>query len=69
LPEVHQEIAAACVVQTPSGFAVMPARWARRVPGMQDLPHCGAGDRVAEFDEFALHATVPPRRIVGRDAA
>ena len=35
---------------------------------MQDLPYCGAGDRVAEFDEFALHATVPPRRIAGRDA-
>jgi hypothetical protein len=35
---------------------------------LQDLPHCGAGDRVAEFDEFALHVTVPPRRIVGRDA-
>ncbi len=28
---------------------------------------CGR-DRVAEFDEFALHAPVPPRRVVRRDA-
>ena len=38
-------------------------------PGvMQDLPHRGGGDPVAELDEFALHAPVPPRRIVRRDA-
>ena len=38
-------------------------------PGiMQDLPHGGGGDRVAEFDELALHAPVPPRRIVRGDA-
>ncbi len=36
--------------------------------GMQDLPYGGGGDRVAEFDEFALHAPVPPRRIVRGDA-
>ena len=46
------------------GQELLP-RWARAAgcgvdpSGMQDLPHCGAGDRVAEFDEFALHATVP----------
>src|ERR1019366_9810465 len=27
-----------------------------------------SGDRVAEFDEFALHAPVPPRRVVRGDA-
>jgi len=38
-------------------------------PGiMQDRPHGGGGDRVAEFDEFALHPPVPPRRVVGGDA-
>ncbi len=35
---------------------------------VQDLPHRGAGDWVAEFDEFALHAPVTPGRIVRRDA-
>ena len=35
---------------------------------MQDLPHRGSCDPVAELDEFALHAPVPPRRIVRRDA-
>jgi hypothetical protein len=34
-------------------------------PGiMQDLPHRGGCDRVAELDEFALHAPVPPCRVV-----
>ena len=38
-------------------------------PGVvQDLPHRGGGDRVAEPDEFALHAPVPPRRILRRHA-
>jgi len=38
-------------------------------PGiMQDLPHRRGSDRVAELDEFALHAPVPPSGIVGRDA-
>jgi hypothetical protein len=32
--------------------------------GMQDLPHRGGRDPVAEPDEFALYAPVPPRRIV-----
>jgi len=36
--------------------------------GMQDLPHRGSSDRVAELDELALHAPVPPRRIVHRHA-
>ena len=27
--------------------------------GMQDLPHRGGRDPVAELDEFALHPTVP----------
>ena len=38
-------------------------------PGsMQDLPHRGGCDRVAELDEFALHTPVPPPRIVRRHA-
>jgi hypothetical protein len=38
-------------------------------PGsVQDLPHRGGRDRVAELDEFALHAPVSPCRVVGRDA-
>jgi hypothetical protein len=42
------------------------APWCGADPGaMQDLPHRGGGDRVAELDEFALHAPVPPARIVG----
>src|SRR5215470_17413193 len=41
----------------------------RTDPGvMQDLPHRGRRDRVAELDELALHAPVPPRGIVGGDA-
>jgi hypothetical protein len=36
--------------------------------GMQDLPHRGGRDRVAEPDEFALHPPVPPRRIARRHA-
>src|SRR5207244_10404882 len=32
LPEVHQDVAGRWVVQEPSGCAVMPARWTRRVP-------------------------------------
>jgi len=35
---------------------------------MQDLPHRGGRDRVAELDELALHPPVPPGRIVRRDA-
>lgn len=39
-------------------------------PGvMQDLPHCGRRDRVAESDEFAPHPPVPARRVLRRDAA
>ena len=34
----------------------------------QDLPHRGAGDPVAEPDEFTLHAPVAPRRVLGRHA-
>jgi hypothetical protein len=38
-------------------------------PGVtQDLPHREGSDRVAEFDEFALHTPVPPRRVVCRHA-
>jgi len=38
-------------------------------PGVvQDLPHRGGGDRVTGLDEFALHAPVPPRRVLRRDA-
>jgi hypothetical protein len=36
--------------------------------GMQDLPDRGGSDRVAGSDEFALHAPVPPGRIVRHDA-
>jgi hypothetical protein len=36
--------------------------------GMQDLPHRRSSDRVAEPDELTLHAPVPPRRIIRRDA-
>ena len=32
--------------------------------GMQDLPHRGSSDRVADLDEFALHATVSPGRVL-----
>ena len=35
---------------------------------MQDLPHRGGGDRVAEPDQFALHPPVPPRGVLRRDA-
>jgi hypothetical protein len=38
-------------------------------PGiMQDLPHRGGGDRVAELDELAVNWPVPPGRVVRRDA-
>ena len=38
-------------------------------PGVvQDLPHRGGSDRVAELDELALHAPVPPGRVARRDA-
>jgi hypothetical protein len=38
-------------------------------PGVvQDLPDRGGGDRVTEFDEFAVDAPVSPRGVVGRDA-
>src|SRR5512142_2444672 len=36
--------------------------------GMQDLPHRGGRDRMAEPDEFALHPPVPPRWIIRRHA-
>jgi hypothetical protein len=36
--------------------------------GVQDLPHGGGRDPVAELDEFALHAPVPPGRMVRSDA-
>ena len=36
--------------------------------GVQDLPHSGGGDRVAELDQFALYAPVPPRWVVRSDA-
>ena len=45
LPGVDQEIAGCCVVQAPSGFAVMPARWARRVPGSGDDQGIGAAEQ------------------------
>src|SRR2546429_3971061 len=35
---------------------------------VQDLPDGGGGDRVAEPDEFALHAAVSPGGIAGGDA-
>jgi hypothetical protein len=47
------------------------ARAARRgidPGGVQDLPHSGGSDRVAELDEFALHAPVTPGRILRRHA-
>ena len=41
----------------------------RDLPGHPaNLPHRGGRDGVSEPDEFALHAPVPPRRIVRRDA-
>jgi hypothetical protein len=61
----------------------MPRAWAIRelFPGrsgaagrwfdsgvVQDLPDGGGGDRVAEPDEFALHAAVSPGGIIGSDA-
>src|SRR5215831_13157777 len=46
-----------------------PYGGARIDPGvMQDLPHRGRRDPVAELDELALHAPVPPRGIVRGDA-
>jgi hypothetical protein len=58
----------ACAVR--NCFQVGPVRRGCGVdPGsVQDLPHRGGCDPVAELDEFALHAPVPPRRIVCRDA-
>ena len=39
----------------------------RADPGIvQDLPHRGRCDRVAEPDQFALHPAVPPSRIIRR---
>jgi hypothetical protein len=35
---------------------------------VQDLPYRGGRDRVAEPDQFALHASVPPRRVLRRHA-
>src|SRR5258708_3024478 len=35
---------------------------------VQGVAEGGGGGRVGEFDEFALHAPVPPRRIVRGDA-
>ena len=60
-----------CCGPVRSGTASRPAPpgGVRVDPGVvQDLPHSGGGDRVAEFDQFALHAPVPPRGVVGRDA-
>ncbi len=36
--------------------------------GVQDLPHGGGSDRVAEPDEFALHPPVAPGRVLRRHA-
>ena len=36
--------------------------------GVQDLRHSGGGDQVAELDQFALYAPVPPRWVVRSDA-
>jgi hypothetical protein len=33
---------------------------------MQDLPHRGGSDPVAELDELTLHSPVPPRRVICR---
>src|SRR5712671_7660553 len=54
----------ACAVR--NCFHVGPVRrGAGADPGvMQDLPHRGCCDRVAELDEFALHPPVSPARIV-----
>jgi hypothetical protein len=55
----------------PGGNAAGPRRRCSRAvdPGIvQDLPHRGTGDWVAEFDELTLHPPVPPGRIGGRDA-
>ena len=57
----------ACAVR--NCFHVGPVRRSMAHPGiMQHLPNGGGGDRVAEFDEFALHAPVPPHQIVRGDA-
>ena len=32
--------------------------------GLQDLPHRGRGDRVAEADQLAVDASVAPRRVL-----
>ena len=47
-------------------FQVGPGRRGAGVNpgGVQDLPHGGGSDLVAELDEFALHAPVSQRRIV-----
>jgi hypothetical protein len=44
-PGSIRKLRAACVVQAPSGFAVMPARWARRVPGSGDDQGIGAAEQ------------------------
>jgi len=51
-------------------FQVGPVRRGRRgySGAVQDLPDGGGGDRVAEPDEFALHAAVSPGGIIGGDA-
>ena len=36
--------------------------------GVQDMPHSVGGDRVAELNQFALYAPVPPRWVVRSDA-
>ena len=49
-------------------FQVGPRAARRGIdPGVvQDLPHRGGRDRMAEPDELALHAPVPPRRVLRR---
>ena len=58
MDEVGREDAVGLRSQEPlPGWAAAP--WCGADPGgMQDLPHRGGRDRVAEPDEFALH---PPR--------
>jgi hypothetical protein len=61
MDEVDGEDAAGlCGEELLPGQACAAGCWAD--PGiMQDVPDRGGGDRVAELDEFALHAAVPRR--------
>jgi hypothetical protein len=57
----------ACAVK--NCFQVGRAPRCRIDPGwIQDLPHRGGGDRMAEPDELTLHAPVPTRRVLRRHA-